>query len=79
MSKKKQVTKETNQVIDTKDYFKRGWTKPTNPSPAPADIAPLPPQGSGGNNPKPQPGGEIIHPPSRTKAVMRILKGSKPS
>ena len=35
MSKKNEITKETNQVIDTKDYFKRGWSKPTNPSPAP--------------------------------------------
>ena len=75
MSKKKQVTKETNQVIDTKDYFKRGWTKPTNPSPAPADIAPLPPQGSGGNNPKPQQGGGDNPPPKQNKGGNAGSKG----
>ena len=52
MSKKKEITKETTQVIDTKDYFKKGWSKPTNPSPAPADIAPLPPQPEGGGESK---------------------------
>lgn len=67
MSKKKQTTKETNQVIDTKDYFKKGWTKPTNPSPAPDNIAPLPPQGSGGGNSKPQQGGGDNPPPKQSE------------
>ena len=75
MSKKKQTTKETNQVIDTKDYFKKGWTKPTNPSPAPDNIAPLPPQGSGGDNSKPRQGAGDNSPPKQNEGGSTDSKG----
>ena len=75
MSKKKEITKETTQVIDTKDYFKRGWSKPTNPSPAPADIAPLPPQPEGGGESKPQQGGSGNPPPKQSEGGNGDSKG----
>ena len=75
MSKKNETTKNINQVIDTKDYIKEGWTKPTNPSPAPSDIAPLPPQGSGGNNPKPSQGGSGNPPPKQSEGGKGDSKG----
>ena len=64
MSKKNEITQVITQVIDTDDINEQSWAKPTEPSPAPADIAPLPPQQEGDGEPNPQQvGGD--NPPSQ--------------
>ena len=65
MSKKNETPEIITQVIDTGDLNKSSWAKPTEPSPAPVDIAPLPPQQGGGNNPPPQQGEGNNPPPQQ--------------
>ena len=43
-------------AIDSDDINEQSWAKPTDPSPAPADIAPIPPQQEGGGESNPQQG-----------------------
>ena len=56
MSKKNENPQIITQVMDTDDILEKGWAKPIEPSPAPVDIAPLPPQQVVGES-KPEPGG----------------------
>ena len=61
MSDKKKAPKTINQPIDQK------WAKPPNVSPAPGDIAPLPPGQEGDGKSNPQQEGNGKSPPKQSE------------
>ena len=75
MSKKNEITQIIAQVIDTDDINEQSWAKPTEPSPAPADIAPLPPQQEGGGESNPQQGESGNPPPKQSEDGKGDSKG----
>lgn len=75
---KKEITKAINQIIDNKDQIQEltkppepdeinQWAKPPKPSPAPEDIAPLPPEQEGDGESNPQQEGDGNSPPKQSE------------
>ncbi|MYA98661.1 hypothetical protein F4X90_03115 [Candidatus Poribacteria bacterium] len=76
MFKKNENSQIITQVIDTGDLNESSWAKPTEPSPAPVDIAPLPPQQGEGNNPPSQQGEGNNPPPQQGESGSTDSEGT---
>ena len=62
-------------VVDKGDINEQSWAKPTDPSPAPVDIAPLPPQPERGGESNPQQDGGGNPPPKQSEGGNTDSKG----